>query len=310
MAGPGAKDYIIIDGFLIDCSLSENHTFDSDVTDYPVESGANIADNIRPLPIQVDIEGIVTNTPIGLMREKRATPDATNRTFLLQFARDVFNIDSKPTDDAYALFERIRDAREPVTISTSLRTFDNMVMQSLSIPRGDHMDHLRFQAKFKQIIMVENKRTIRVSTPIGGGKTGVRKPSDPYGGRTILIDRFLGKWWDPDVLAWRHLAKFEQTVTENVGSSTVVAKWHLYRVRTKIRTSGYDSTQVPAIGAVSLDADRSILTLAPDPRSTTTTPWDQIINVPVNKCVLHDFIIQRVPGAEPDQVRVLKNRNP
>ena len=85
MSGPGATTNIIIDDFLIDCSISENHTFDSDVTDYPVESGSNISDNIRPLPLVVEIEGVVSNTPIGLIADNR---------------RGRTNPDQSPADDA------------------------------------------------------------------------------------------------------------------------------------------------------------------------------------------------------------------
>jgi hypothetical protein len=309
MAGPGAKDYIIIDGFLIDCSLSENHTFDSDVTDYPVESGSSVSDNIRPLPIQVDIEGLVSNTPIGLMREKRASPDATDRTFLLQLTRDILGVASRPTDDAYALFERIRDAREPVTITTSLRTFDNMVMQSLAIPRGDHMDHLRFQAKFKQIITVENKRTIRVSTPIGTGKKKVSKPPNPYDGLIITIDRVLGRWWDPDVATWRSNAFFKQELVENTGSSSVITKWHLYRGQTypetvPVRTIGSSDIE-PGFTAASTSNQ-----YIDSWRKSVAKKWDTLIRVPAAQCVFHDFVVKRTTVAKASDVpTILGNRS-
>jgi hypothetical protein len=270
MSGPGATTYIIIDNYLIDCSISETHTFDADVTDYPVESGSNISDNIRPLPVQVDIEGLVSNTPIGLIRDSRST--------------DVVH-----SDDAYERLQRIRELRQPVTIMTSLRTFDNMALQSLVIPKGDHMDGLRFQAKFKQIISVENKRTIRVSIPIGSNKGGkaVTKPGTPYGSRILLIDKVHDAWFDPDYGKWRNGVKYVEGFRigfQETGSSTFKSydsKWHLYR--NAFRDDLYQKAY--SVG---------------DPNDTTVLNglFHTIVAVELNRCVLHDFVIQTKPGEQ------------
>lgn len=290
MSGPGAKSYIAINNFLIDCSISESHSFDSEVTDYPVESGSSIADNIRPLPIQVDIEGLVSNTPIGLMRDERSSAD------------------TRPAEDAYELFQSIRKAREPVTIQTSLRTFDSMVLQSLTIPKGDHMDHLRFQAKFKQIITVENKRTIRVSTPIGTGKKKVGKPADPYGGRTILIDRLLNRWWDPDYVTWRANVIYRQTRQDLTGSTTITPRWHLYR-----GLMFPDTIPAGLIGVSDLDPETSNINLTEGDsdswRKVFKKPFRQLINVPVAQCVLEGFTIKKAPGTEPEHSRSISRRS-
>lgn len=157
--GPSAQvlpsQLVMIDNFLIDCSLNEEHAFESEVTEYPVESGSNITDNIRPKPIVVTMECLVTNTPIGFLAQSRGAGSGNP---------------SDPADDAYELLQKIRDKREPISIRTSLRTFDNMVLKSLSVPRApDRGDALRFTAVFQQIQVVTNKRTRRVAVP-GGGK--------------------------------------------------------------------------------------------------------------------------------------------
>lgn len=48
----------------VDVSLRETHGVGAEVTDHPVERGANIVDHIRPLPRTFSIEGLVTNHPI------------------------------------------------------------------------------------------------------------------------------------------------------------------------------------------------------------------------------------------------------
>jgi len=161
MAGPGAQvlptQLVMIDEFLMDVSLNETHEFESEVTEYPVESGSNISDNVRPKPITVSMECLVSNNPIGFLADSRGPGSGSP---------------SDPVDDAYQHLQKIRDAREPVTIRTSLRTFDNMVLKGLSIPRSQGRgDELRFTANFQQIQVIENKRTrIRTSSPTGQKK--------------------------------------------------------------------------------------------------------------------------------------------
>lgn len=155
---------IIIDGYTIDAALSEEHAFDSEVTMFPVESGADITDHVRAQPITVTIEGVVSDTPIGLMRDVR------NGTTTL------------PSNDALAKLIEIRDAREPITVETTLRVYDNMVMTSLQVPQNSKIgDALRFKAVFTQIHLVTNERTVVVtSSPRGQKKRNV--------GNMVLID--------------------------------------------------------------------------------------------------------------------------
>ena len=55
---------ITIKGFPIDAAITEEHTYDSEVTSYPVESGSDITDNVRTLPIEITIEGLVSDNPL------------------------------------------------------------------------------------------------------------------------------------------------------------------------------------------------------------------------------------------------------
>lgn len=50
----------------IDVSISEKHSLSADVTEHPVEDGANITDHVRPQPRVIQLEGLVTNHPTEL----------------------------------------------------------------------------------------------------------------------------------------------------------------------------------------------------------------------------------------------------
>jgi len=139
---------IFIDGFAIDASISESHDFPSEVTMYPVESGADISDHVRNLPATVRLDCIVSNTPIGEVAELRREG-------------------SVPANDAYEVLIAIRDAREPVVIEDSLQRWENMVLKDLGVPRSATTgDALHFTAEFQQIEVKSNIRLqSRVSVP-------------------------------------------------------------------------------------------------------------------------------------------------
>ncbi len=142
-----------IDNYLIDVTIAEEHELPAEVTSHPIEDGADITDHVRLAPISVTLEGIVSDTPIGTLATTRAP-------------------DGKPSDDAYAFLKLVRSRREPVTIETSLETFDNMVLQHLSVPRAaNNGDALRFRVTFVQVELVTNERTtIPTSHPRGQKK--------------------------------------------------------------------------------------------------------------------------------------------
>src|SRR5262245_50543513 len=109
-----SKQLAMIDGVLIDCLLGVDHTFESDVTDYPVEDGSTLTNNILLKPAVVTMECLVSNTPIGQLADLRDKV-------------------SQPSDDVYEHLQKILTAREPVTIRTSLRTFTSMALKHLSV---------------------------------------------------------------------------------------------------------------------------------------------------------------------------------
>lgn len=145
---------VIIDGYEVDAALSEQHSFDSEVTAHPVETGADISDHIRAMPITVTLDCVVSDTPVGVLSTRR-----DNTTL--------------PSEDAFSLMLAIRDLREPVTIETSLRDFPDMALQKLSMPRSSRDgDSLRFQATFVQVKTVTSTRaTVRVDVPRGKKKS-------------------------------------------------------------------------------------------------------------------------------------------
>jgi hypothetical protein len=149
---------LLIDGYEIDIAESEEHVFENEVTEHPVESGGDITDHVRARAISLTIEGIVSDTPLAALAQRRNE--------LVVIGGETF---AKPSEEAFARLLEINATREPITIETSLRSYTDMVLEHFSAPRNAGTgDALRFTATFKQIRLVTNERTtILVATPRG-----------------------------------------------------------------------------------------------------------------------------------------------
>lgn len=152
---------LIIDGYEIDIAESEEHDYENEVTEHPVESGADITDHVRARSIGLTVEGVVSDTPLEAL--------AKRRNELVVIGGETF---AKPSEEAFARLLEISDTREPITVNTSLKTYTNMILERLSAPRNAGTgEALRFTATFKQIRLITNERTtVVVSVPRGSKK--------------------------------------------------------------------------------------------------------------------------------------------
>ena len=107
----------------LDAVLEENHEWTNDVTTNPVESGAPVTDHIIEQADKLRWRCFVSDTPITISQSITGTTNNSksynNRT---QFVFDLL----------YDLVKR----KEVVTVYTKHRIYDNMAIQSVSMPRS------------------------------------------------------------------------------------------------------------------------------------------------------------------------------
>lgn len=170
---------VYIDGYPMDLAISETHGFEASVTEHPVERGADMVDHVRARPIEIELECVVSDTPIGAIAAD-PTRQAEGQDAPL------------PSEDAYARLQAIRDARQPVTIETSLGTWTSMALVMLSVPRSrETTGGLFFTATFRQVRVVETQRvTVRTAQP-NAKRTG------RHGHRAGKKVTPLMLWWRP-----------------------------------------------------------------------------------------------------------------
>ena len=132
---------------VVDVFITENHGLPSETTSYPREKGPNVSDHTRPMPLTLSVEGFISDAPIG-----KDLIDLRDRETAGQ---------KLPSEFAYAKLEEIYKTAEPVTVVTSLRTYESMVMLSCEITRDkDNGKALQFSCSFQQLTTVTNQRTV------------------------------------------------------------------------------------------------------------------------------------------------------
>lgn len=99
-------------GVVIDAVLSEDHFYNSRVTNYPVEDGRIISDHIINEPETLQITGVVSDTPLS---------------FLAPFNRSI---------NAFQRLVEIHNRKELITVVTGIKVYVNMAITSLQVPRN------------------------------------------------------------------------------------------------------------------------------------------------------------------------------
>src|SRR5690348_607819 len=108
-----------INGFPMDLSISEEHSFPGEVTERPVEEGSDFGDHIRDLPEEITLECIVSDLPTGDIANDPTRQPAGADTAL-------------PSADALAKLRELKAAKQRVTIETSIGVFESMAFLDLN----------------------------------------------------------------------------------------------------------------------------------------------------------------------------------
>lgn len=138
--GVGAGEETLPAGCVeLDASIDEQHSSANDITQYPVEKGVDISDHVKRLPDQLTIRGMVTDTPIKI----GGVNIAANRS--IETYQDVIQI----LDDA-----------ETITIVTTLKQYENMVLKTVDVPRNARLGHaVEMSLTFREIQTAEVTET-------------------------------------------------------------------------------------------------------------------------------------------------------
>lgn len=143
-----------------DASVREVHTYAAEATAFPVEDGSVISDHVRRLPDALEVNGIVTNTPVVYLASLLA-PSPITEDFL------------RPTDRVEAALSelrRIMEKSELVDVVTSLFEYKNMAIVRSSITRDvDNGNVLNCALSLREIPIVTTQ-TVLQRVPLENAK--------------------------------------------------------------------------------------------------------------------------------------------
>ena len=183
-----------------DCVTSETHEGISELTEHAVETGAPISDHKRTKPRRLTIEALVTNTPIDAPPPSGASAGASPVTAEVRTEDDaeqsegggqrsraqvlVFSAAFDRMTDVCNALDALRVGDTFVTITTRVRTYENMQIVSVTSPReAADGDSLRFTIEAIEVRIAET-RTVDTPSPReprGSSTTerGSREGSEP-----------------------------------------------------------------------------------------------------------------------------------
>lgn len=155
----GQKDKGVTVGLVrMDASLEETHDKSVAVTEHPIEDGSNITDHIRTMPEQINITGMVSNTPIVFLASTRAPSPIKGK-----------NRSRDRVKTAYEELRRIMNKGERVTVVTSLRKYENMVLQNLTVSRNVQLGNVLHADMTLREIQIAETSSVPLPKPEGKG---------------------------------------------------------------------------------------------------------------------------------------------
>lgn len=154
----------------IDATRAEEHSFKAKATQHEVEDGANISDHVIKAGRTVTLNGVISDDPITITAAAIGNlagitgslvpglGGAVATGAVSKLGSELISSGSKPSKDAIDILEYIYEENIPLMITTSIKTYTNMIMESLNIPRNvRNANSLEFSASFREIRIVESE---------------------------------------------------------------------------------------------------------------------------------------------------------
>lgn len=151
----------------LDCSVQETHTRESPPTEFEVESGVSISDHIIVKPKSLEIQGLITDTPLSVLNSAVTTVASAllPNIALVGAAAGISLFKSlvgskSPSVQAFGQLLSLQESRVPFDVLTSLYRYTNMYIKSISVPRDATTGQvLLFTVSLVQLIIVQPKYT-------------------------------------------------------------------------------------------------------------------------------------------------------
>ena len=137
----------------LDLILDEDHSKSAQVTENPLQDGRAISDGIFLELQEGSLTGLVTNHSVKIAEERSKQLELQDSETLMAEAEN-YQLENR-AKQAWVDLKAVMDAKQPVTIVTSLEVYDNVAITNISTERnGDSGDALEIKVSFRQILTV------------------------------------------------------------------------------------------------------------------------------------------------------------
>lgn len=147
------KDGYKVGSVELDLILDEDHSKSAQVTENPLQDGRAISDGIFLELQEGSLTGLVTNHSVKLAEERAKQLDLQDSETLMAEAEN-YQLENR-AKQAWIDLKAVMDAKQPVTIVTSLEVYDNVAITNISTERNGYSgDALEIKVSFRQILTV------------------------------------------------------------------------------------------------------------------------------------------------------------
>ena len=137
----------------LDLILDEDHSKSAQVTENPLQDGRAISDGIFLELQEGSLTGLVTNHSVKIAEKRAKQLELQDSETLMAEAKN-YQLENRARQ-AWIDLKAVMDAKQPVTIVTSLEVYDNVAITNISTERnGDSGDALEIKVSFSQILTV------------------------------------------------------------------------------------------------------------------------------------------------------------
>ena len=143
---------VSIDGIEFDALIEKEESYNSNVPQYPVEDGYTVSDNVTNKPLELSMKLFLTNTPV---------------TYATRHGVSHLRV-----DDVISRLLKMRDKKDVVKIVTADKTYDDMALTSLTIPKTTKGSR-EISVSFQKVIKTHTEQTTIPASYGKSGKTGV-----------------------------------------------------------------------------------------------------------------------------------------
>jgi len=135
----------------LDTIVTEEHDSSVTITKNPVEAGADITDHAIIQPKILFVRGAVTDTPLGSAAFGLLV-DSITGLFGTSTSSNVTR-----SQQAYSAMELLMESREPIEVSTKLKTYSNMLITNIKTSQDKDTSRIAIMdITFEEIILTES----------------------------------------------------------------------------------------------------------------------------------------------------------